>query len=93
MPRCPQVRSNFVGTEFTVFDHGLSPTDVPSGADAPLRCELAIVNYTSNILGSRGPRKMKVGQRDVMCDVMLCDVMRCDAMGLARPAQDEGGAA
>lgn len=58
-----KLRSNFVGTEFTVYDDGVNPKDADE-KDAPggkkARLELAICNYASNVLGSRGPRKMKV---------------------------------
>lgn len=55
----PQVRSNFVGTEFVAFDDGVAPDAKPPPADRThLRQEIAVVNYASNVLGSRGPRKM-----------------------------------
>ena len=80
-----KLRSNFVGTEFTVYDSGLAPKD-SKGAQNKLRKELALVTYVrprlwhrelpaafahghvlipgvpqaSNVLGSKGPRKMKV---------------------------------
>merc|ERR1719258_386051 len=54
-----KLRSNFVGTEFTVYDSGLAPKD-SKGAQNKLRKELALVTYASNVLGSKGPRKMKV---------------------------------
>ena len=56
-----KVRSNFVGTEFVSYDHGINPKYVtPDDTVATLnvRHELASVFYESNILGSRGPRKM-----------------------------------
>ena len=79
-----KVRSNFVGTEFSVFDHGVSPDKIKEGGKAggaddgeggggsgdgggsggagkkERRAELGSVLYESNILGSRGPRKMTV---------------------------------
>jgi len=60
-----KLRSNFVGTEFQIFDDGDNPKDVdddlplPSG-DKGTRKELGVVNYAPNVLGSRGPRKMQV---------------------------------
>lgn len=57
-----KLRSNFVGTEFVMYDKGLNPKDVdPATAAVSLltvRQELGVVLYESNILGSRGPRKM-----------------------------------
>mmetsp|Transcript_23843 Transcript_23843/g.34969 ORF Transcript_23843/g.34969 Transcript_23843/m.34969 type:complete len:683 (+) Transcript_23843:159-2207(+) len=57
-----KLRSNFVGTEFQVFDNGASPKE---GDDDPykageVRRELGAVMYAPNVLGSRGPRKMQV---------------------------------
>ena len=53
-----KLRSNFVGTEFTMFDDGAGPGD--GKGKSRLRQELGVVMYTSNIMSSRGPRKMKV---------------------------------
>lgn len=59
-----KLRSNFVGTEFNVYDHGINPKEVDSKAakngSVSVREELAMVTYASNVLGSKGPRKMKV---------------------------------
>ena len=74
-----KVRSNFVGTEFSVFDDGVSPDKIKEGGKVSgsndegegsgdgggsgkkeRRAELGTVLYESNILGSRGPRKMTV---------------------------------
>jgi len=59
-----KLRANFIGTEFVVYDNGVSP----KGADqhsltvnpAGIRQELGIAVYAKNVLGHRGPRKMKV---------------------------------
>eukprot|EP00600_Ochromonadales_sp_CCMP1393_P001545 CAMPEP_0174990348 /NCGR_PEP_ID=MMETSP0004_2-20121128/21268_1 /TAXON_ID=420556 /ORGANISM="Ochromonas sp., Strain CCMP1393" /LENGTH=510 /DNA_ID=CAMNT_0016243939 /DNA_START=163 /DNA_END=1692 /DNA_ORIENTATION=- len=58
-----KLRSNFVGTEFQIFDDGVNPKDsepdeIASGAG--VRCEMGSVMYAANVLGSRGPRKMQV---------------------------------
>ena len=56
-----KLRSNFVGTEFQVFDNGISPKE--AGVDDnnnSIRKELGSVIYAANVLGSRGPRKMQV---------------------------------
>ena len=56
-----KLRSNFMGTEFQVFDHGLSPSDnMATGDPSRVRKELAGITYAANVLGSRGPRKMQV---------------------------------
>jgi len=48
-----------VGTEFIAFDDGIAPDTKPPPTDRThLRQEVAVVNYASNVLGSRGPRKM-----------------------------------
>lgn len=54
-----KVRANFVGTEFTVYDNGRSPKDVTIFS-LPLRTEIGSILYETNILGSKGPRKMTV---------------------------------
>eukprot|EP00128_Syssomonas_multiformis_P012561 Colp12_sorted_trinity150504_noHs@25853 len=56
-----KLRSNFVGTSFTVFDGGESEKKgrlVGDGSN--LRKELAAVSYDTNLLGLKGPRKMTV---------------------------------
>eukprot|EP00937_MAST-01D_sp_MAST-1D-sp2_P006575 g6575.t1 len=55
-----KLRSNFVGTEFTVYDSGGNPKDaaVYTGQQAA-RQELGVATYAANVLGSRGPRKMQ----------------------------------
>uniref|UniRef100_A0A7S0LEN7 Tubby C-terminal domain-containing protein n=1 Tax=Coccolithus braarudii TaxID=221442 RepID=A0A7S0LEN7_9EUKA len=56
-----KLRSNFIGTEFTLYDKGLNPEKSDDGKDlVQIRQELACVLYKQNVLGSRGPRKMKV---------------------------------
>lgn len=58
-----KLRSNFVGTEFQIFDNGYNPRDTEDGAatgGTAIRRELAAVIYAANVLGTRGPRKMQV---------------------------------
>lgn len=56
-----KVRSNFVGTEFVFFDSGKNPQDFSPNSDPQTaREELGCALYESNIMGSRGPRKMSV---------------------------------
>ena len=50
--------------EFRVYDNGNNPDDMDDDGDdgtnkAP-RQELAVVQYESNVMGSRGPRRMQV---------------------------------
>jgi len=73
-----KLRSNFIGTEFTLYDKGLNPEKSDEGEKdsslVQLRQEMACILYKQNVLGSRGPRKMKVmvpnvneqGQRKVL---------------------------
>jgi len=63
-----KVRANFVGTEFTIYDDGASPDPKATNAPTTIRQELGIINYASNVLGSRGPRKMKVAVPKVLPD-------------------------
>lgn len=60
-----KLRGNFVGTEFIVYDDGASAKDAHNSAlyyerEIAIRKELGAVFYKSNILGSRGPRKMNI---------------------------------
>jgi tubby and related proteins len=56
-----KLRSNFLGTEFTIYDNGMNPNsgDTSNGSTR-VREEFGISLYASNVLGSRGPRKMRV---------------------------------
>ncbi|KAK9701715.1 Tub family [Popillia japonica] len=54
-----KLRSNLLGTQFTVFDNGRSPRKGPMDDVLP-RQELAAVIYDTNVLGFKGPRKMTV---------------------------------
>uniref|UniRef100_A0A8C6XUV3 Tubby-like protein n=1 Tax=Naja naja TaxID=35670 RepID=A0A8C6XUV3_NAJNA len=56
-----KVRSNMLGTKFTVFDNGINPEKKPFVPEtARLRQELVAICYETNVLGFRGPRKMTV---------------------------------
>jgi len=55
-----KVRSNFLGTEFNIFDTGENPKDVKANKFSSIRKELCAVIYESNLLGAKGPRKMRV---------------------------------
>ncbi|XP_044134126.1 tubby protein-like [Bufo gargarizans] len=56
-----KVRSNMLGTKFTIFDNGVNPDKQPFVQEREsLRQELVSVSYETNVLGFRGPRKMAV---------------------------------
>ncbi|CAK6967209.1 tubby-related protein 1-like [Scomber scombrus] len=54
-----KLRSNLMGTKFTVFDNALNPERaLPDLSNA--RQELAGIIYETNVLGMKGPRRMSV---------------------------------
>ena len=53
-----KLRANFMGTEFVIYDQGENPKKAKN--ESEMRRELASVLYESNVLGSKGPRKMRV---------------------------------
>lgn len=58
-----KLRSNLMGTKFTVYDSGTNPCKTPAGAlldESNMRQELAAICYETNVLGFKGPRKMTV---------------------------------
>ncbi|KAM3918468.1 tubby protein homolog isoform 3-T3 [Leptodactylus fuscus] len=56
-----KLRSNLMGTKFTVYDNGVNPVKTSSSLEASnLRQELAAICYETNVLGFKGPRKMSV---------------------------------
>eukprot|EP00746_Dinoflagellata_sp_MGD_P082825 gnl/MRDRNA2_/MRDRNA2_32913_c0_seq1.p1 gnl/MRDRNA2_/MRDRNA2_32913_c0~~gnl/MRDRNA2_/MRDRNA2_32913_c0_seq1.p1 ORF type:complete len:363 (+),score=54.58 gnl/MRDRNA2_/MRDRNA2_32913_c0_seq1:40-1128(+) len=56
-----KLRSNFIGTEFSMYDSGLNPQDLDDGSNKCLvRQELGAVMYETNIMGAKGPRRIKV---------------------------------
>lgn len=56
-----KLRSNLLGTQFTVYDNGKSPKQIGSRDQVSHpRQELAAVVYDTNVLGFKGPRKMTV---------------------------------
>lgn len=52
------MRSNFIGTEFIIYDDG-DKVRKDQKVRVSIRKELGIVMYKHNVLGSRGPRQMK----------------------------------
>ncbi|XP_065098480.1 protein king tubby isoform X2 [Paramisgurnus dabryanus] len=56
-----KLRSNVLGTKFTVYDNGENPERKPFVKETDtLRQELAAICYEKNVLGFKGPRKMTV---------------------------------
>ncbi|KAK0137650.1 Tubby [Merluccius polli] len=57
-----KLRSNMVGTKFTVYDSGTNPGKTPGALleESHTRQELAAICYETNVLGFKGPRKMTV---------------------------------
>ncbi|XP_017580793.1 tubby protein homolog [Pygocentrus nattereri] len=56
-----KLRSNVLGTKFTVYDNGENPERKAFIKESEsLRKELAAICYEKNILGFKGPRKMTV---------------------------------
>jgi tubby-related protein 1 len=56
-----KVRANFMGTMFEVYDDGDNPKGNKKKSDTGIIWwEMASVLYESNVLGSKGPRKMTV---------------------------------
>lgn len=53
-----KVRSNFLGTEFYIFDSKENPGKTATKDDS--RQQYGVVQYETNVLGSKGPRRMKV---------------------------------
>uniref|UniRef100_A0AAQ4P6Z8 TUB like protein 1b n=3 Tax=Gasterosteus aculeatus aculeatus TaxID=481459 RepID=A0AAQ4P6Z8_GASAC len=54
-----KLRSNLMGTKFTVFDNALNPERaLPDMSNA--RQELAGIIYETNVLGMKGPRRMTI---------------------------------
>jgi tubby-related protein 1 len=53
-----KVRSNFLGTEFCIYDAGAN-ADKAKTPDA-MRAQHGVIQYETNVLGSKGPRRMKV---------------------------------
>ena len=57
-----KVRSNFMGTEYHIYDNGIREEDIePCNPSSQIRRELGVITYASNFLRSKGPRRMNVG--------------------------------
>ena len=59
-----KLRANFLGTEFTIYDSGINPLllnlDTDEDYSEAVRSELGGIVYETNVMGSKGPRKMQV---------------------------------
>ncbi|XP_017266965.1 tubby-related protein 3 isoform X2 [Kryptolebias marmoratus] len=57
-----KLRSNLMGTKFTVYDNGSNPSKNAGTLlqESAMRQELAAICYETNVLGFKGPRKMTV---------------------------------
>ncbi|XP_016307610.1 tubby-related protein 3 [Sinocyclocheilus anshuiensis] len=57
-----KLRSNLMGTKFTVYDNGTNPSKTPGALleETNTRQELVAICYETNVLGFKGPRKMTV---------------------------------
>ncbi|XP_039625450.1 tubby-related protein 3 isoform X4 [Polypterus senegalus] len=56
-----KLRSNLMGTKFTVYDNGSNPNKPQTLLEeSNTRQELAAICYETNVLGFKGPRKMTV---------------------------------
>lgn len=56
-----KLRSNLVGTRFTVFNNGVNPKKGGVMSDGSnIREEVAAIIYDTNVLGFKGPRRMTV---------------------------------
>ncbi|CAF0846541.1 unnamed protein product [Rotaria sp. Silwood1] len=72
--------NNLSGTEYTLYDHGLSPNKSSSkhlNNKESLRRELAAIIYNTNIFGIKGPRQMSAMLPELGHDI--------------RPTKDEDG--
>jgi len=61
-----KLRSNFIGTEFVLYDHGYNPKKLPKDAingrdknGVGVRKELAVCLNTQNVVGAPSPRKVR----------------------------------
>lgn len=52
-----KLRSNFLGTEFYLYDTGKNPKKAKTPDD--VREQHGFIEYETNVLGSKGPRRMK----------------------------------
>eukprot|EP01116_Phalansterium_solitarium_P007786 TRINITY_DN206_c0_g1_i7.p1 TRINITY_DN206_c0_g1~~TRINITY_DN206_c0_g1_i7.p1 ORF type:complete len:565 (-),score=219.10 TRINITY_DN206_c0_g1_i7:494-2188(-) len=64
-----KLRSNVLGTEWVFYDRGHNPEKLTKESGCAVRQELGAVLYGTNVLGGKGPRKMKIAVPAVVdCD-------------------------
>lgn len=63
-----KIRSNFVGTEFTIYDTGENPSKKQATLENT-RAQWGVIFYESTILKTRGPKKMQVVLPDLNEDM------------------------
>jgi tubby-related protein 1 len=90
-----KLRSNFVGTQFTLYDDGVNPNkrDSAEAQGRPLRQELAAMVYDANVLGWSGPRKMTViitGIKDNVPVVFQPESERDSLLERVKTGRDDG---
>lgn len=74
-----KLRSNLLGTQFTVYDSGVAPRRNDGRGDGPsVRQELSAVIYDTNVLGFKGPRKMTVILPGMTQDFQRVDIVPQD---------------
>jgi tubby-related protein 1 len=61
--RIAKLRSNFSGTEFIIYNRGMAPNKISKANEGlrstHMRKEIGLCRYEQNVLGTKGPRKMK----------------------------------
>lgn len=77
-----KLRSNLIGTQFTIYDNGISPRKANFKDGAVPRQELAAVIYDTNVLGFKGPRKMTVIIPGMLDDQRVTIYPQDDSEGL-----------
>lgn len=55
---CGKLRSNFLGTQFTIYEAEKGKPDTPRNRKP--KTEIGAVLYEHNFMGTRGPRKMTI---------------------------------
>lgn len=60
---CAKLKSNVLGTEFSIYDSGVNPKKALKGKDPTkkdIRREFGLIKYDRNIFGWGGPRQMNI---------------------------------
>ena len=75
-----KLRSNFFGTEFTLYDTGCNPKDSKNTNE--WRAHFAAVEYETNLFGLKGPKRMKTH---------LAGLSDTETINEIRPSKKEDG--